>query len=72
VALYGSKPRGDDRPDSDNHLLILTTKPLTDAEGFAVVDLLQPVQHRHHWGKKRQPPSLGKLASSPDPVATTS
>jgi len=26
----------------------LTARPLTVAEGFQVVDLLQPVQHRHH------------------------
>lgn len=48
VVLYGSKARGTDRADSDIDLLILTARPLTAAEGFAVVDLLQPVQHRHH------------------------
>ena len=48
VVLYGSKARGDDRPDSDIDLLILTARPLTVAEGFQVVDLLQPVQHRRH------------------------
>lgn len=48
VVLYGSKARGDDRPDSDIDLLILTARPLSVAEGFQVVDLLQPVQHRHH------------------------
>ncbi|NBW96483.1 MAG: nucleotidyltransferase domain-containing protein [Planctomycetia bacterium] len=48
VVLYGSKARGDDQPDSDIDLLILTARPLTAAEGFQVVDLLQPVQHRHH------------------------
>jgi predicted nucleotidyltransferase len=48
VVLYGSKVRGDDHPDSDIDLLILTARPLTVAEGFQVVDLLQPVQHRYH------------------------
>ena len=38
VVLYGSKARGDDRPDSDIDLLILTARPLTVAEGFQVVD----------------------------------
>lgn len=48
VVLYGSKVRGDDRSDSDIDLLILTSRPLSVAEGFQVTDLLQPVQHRHH------------------------
>ena len=48
IVLYGSKARGDDRPDSDIDLLILTTRPLDNAEGFRVTELLQPVQHRHH------------------------
>ena len=46
--LYGSKARGDDHPDSDIDLLILTARPLNGAEGFRVTELLQPVQHRHH------------------------
>ena len=45
VVLYGSKARGDDGPDSDIDLLILTSRPLDMAEGFSVTDLLQPVQH---------------------------
>jgi predicted nucleotidyltransferase len=48
VVLYGSKARGDDQPDSDIDLLILTARPLNGAEGFRVTELLQPVQHRHH------------------------
>lgn len=48
VVLYGSKARGEDRPDSDIDLLILTRRPLNVAEGFQVTDLPQPVQHRHH------------------------
>jgi len=48
VVLYGSKARRDDRPDSDIDLLILTSRPLSMAEGFQVTELLQPVQHRHH------------------------
>jgi predicted nucleotidyltransferase len=48
MVLYGSKARGDDRADSDIDLLILTSRPLSVAEGFQVTDLLQPVQHRHH------------------------
>ena len=48
VVLYGSKARGDDHPDSDIDLLILTARPLNGAEGFRVTELLQPVQHRHH------------------------
>jgi predicted nucleotidyltransferase len=47
VVLYGSKARGDDDFDSDIDLLILTSRPLTMAEGFRVTELLQPVQHRH-------------------------
>jgi len=45
VVLYGSKARGDDGPDSDIDLLILTSRPLDMAEGFSGTDLLQPVQH---------------------------
>ncbi len=48
VVLYGSKARGDDQSDSDIDLLILTTRPLSVAQGFQVTERLQPVQHRHH------------------------
>ena len=32
IVLYGSKARGDDTPDSDIDLLVLTRRPLTPAE----------------------------------------
>lgn len=48
VVLYGSKARGDDDADSDIDLLILTSRPLAPKEGDRVIDLIQPVQHRHH------------------------
>lgn len=32
IALYGSKARGDDTPDSDIGLLVLTDRPLTPEE----------------------------------------
>ena len=67
VVLYGSKARGDDRPDSDIDLLILTARPLTVAEGFQVVDLLQPVQHRHHCIISPLPSSI-RQAGQPEPL----
>lgn len=48
VVLYGSKVRGDDHAESDIDLLVLTSRPLSAAEGFLVTELLQPVQHRYH------------------------
>jgi len=47
IVLYGSKARGDDDADSDIDLLILTSQPISVAEGFRFTELLQPVQHRH-------------------------
>ncbi len=48
VVLYGSKARGDDDADSDIDLLILTSRRLGWSDGDLIIDLIQPVQHRHH------------------------
>ena len=47
VVLFGSKSRGDDDPESDIDLLVLTTRPLLRAERGAIVDALFPIQLRH-------------------------
>lgn len=44
IILFGSKARGEDDPESDIDLLILTQRPLTRAEARLVVDLLYPLQ----------------------------
>lgn len=44
VVLFGSKARGDDDAESDLDLLVLTSRPLTDAEAAQVTDALFDVQ----------------------------
>jgi predicted nucleotidyltransferase len=47
VILFGSKARGDDDPESDIDLLILTRRPLTRPEKNEVLDSLYPLQLEH-------------------------
>lgn len=47
VVLFGSKSRGDDDPESDIDLLVLTRRPVSRAERHAVVDALFDIQLRH-------------------------
>ena len=47
VVLFGSKSRGDDDPEADIDLLVLTSRPLDRAERGALVDALFPIQLRH-------------------------
>ncbi|MCP4250027.1 MAG: nucleotidyltransferase domain-containing protein [bacterium] len=44
VVLFGSKARGDDDTESDIDLLVLTERPLTDAEKTRVTDALFGLQ----------------------------
>jgi predicted nucleotidyltransferase len=47
IVLFGSKSRGDDDPESDIDLLVLTTRLLTREERHEISDLLFPIQLRH-------------------------
>jgi uncharacterized protein (UPF0332 family) len=47
IVLFGCKARGDDDPESDIDLLVLTARPITRAERHAVTDALFPIQLRH-------------------------
>ena len=44
VILFGSKARGDDDPESDIDLLVLTRRTLTRAERHRIIDALFPIQ----------------------------
>ena len=44
VILFGSKARGEDDPESDIDLLVLTKRPLTRDEERLVIDLLFPLE----------------------------
>jgi uncharacterized protein len=47
VILFGSKARGDNNPDSDIDLLLLTTQPLHWKERHAIVDALFEVEMKY-------------------------
>jgi predicted nucleotidyltransferase len=47
VILFGSKARGEDDPESDIDLLVLTKRPLTRDEQRLVIDLLFPIELEH-------------------------
>ena len=47
IVLFGSKCRGDDDPESDIDLLVLTTRALSRTERHAIVDALFPIQLQH-------------------------
>jgi len=47
VVLFGSKSRGDDDPESDIDLLVLTQRSVSRAERHAAVDALFDIQLRH-------------------------
>ena len=44
VVLFGSKARGDDDAESDIDLLVLTSRPVTDAEKWRMTDALFDLQ----------------------------
>lgn len=44
IILFGSKARGDDRPDSDIDLLVLTREPLGSLQRMKVIDVLFDLQ----------------------------
>jgi predicted nucleotidyltransferase len=44
IVLFGSKSRGDDDPESDIDLLVLTSRLLTREERHEISDLLFPIQ----------------------------
>src|ERR1035438_289708 len=43
VVLFGSKARGDDTPESDIDLLVLTTRPITPEERSAMTQETLPI-----------------------------
>jgi predicted nucleotidyltransferase len=47
IILFGSKSRGDDDPESDIDLLLLTTRTMTRAECHAISDDLFPIQLKY-------------------------
>ncbi len=44
VILFGSKARGDDDPESDIDLLLLTRRPLSWVERWQIIDALYDIQ----------------------------
>jgi predicted nucleotidyltransferase len=44
VILFGSKARGDDDPESDIDLLLLTTRPISWRERKAIIDSLFDIE----------------------------
>ena len=47
IVLFGSKARGDDRPDSDVDLLVLTRDPVSRPGRHSARHALRPVEERH-------------------------
>jgi predicted nucleotidyltransferase len=47
IILFGSKSRGDDDPESDIDLLVLTTRALTRKERHHLSDVLFPIQLKY-------------------------
>lgn len=47
IILFGSKSRGDDDPESDIDLLLLTTRPMSRPECHAISDDLFPIQLKY-------------------------
>ena len=47
VILFGSKARGQDSPESDIDLLVLTSRPLPWPEQAEMIWAMSPVQHKH-------------------------
>jgi predicted nucleotidyltransferase len=47
IVLFGSKARGDDGPESDIDILVVTRQRLTRSERHGIVDRLFPIQLDH-------------------------
>jgi predicted nucleotidyltransferase len=47
VILFGSKVRGEDTPESDIDLLVLTSEPVTWTERKAIIDALYEIELAH-------------------------
>ena len=47
IVLFGSKARGEDHPESDIDLLVLTDRALSREEQRLIRDLLSPLQLEH-------------------------